>query len=549
MGFISNILCCASSSVSSLKGTKTTVGNTTLTATPSNNVNKSRTTAASSSDVNVYSTKSHPSNKSTSTTVATSISHRNHSHSHHSRHSTGNVNGNTKDMVTKPTNVHSHAHIHNNSSSSNIDNKDSNKDSSSNSTTNDHTNNSNSNISNHHSHSTPHLHNHGSAVTNVSNSSDTVTTNTRGNDNSHDSSNSSANNNNNTKETTIVTQAIEDEDEDDEDDNERMDIDKDDKRTYTATTTATTSTLSTGTSNTDNDTKFSSSLDEDNHINNTYVSSVPKDSSVVIADKSSNITNPPPDSSSFVPASSSDGNNSNYYNIDEEYQYDDLSYDENNDSIFPPPMLDLTALQPGQAHAPNCTTLLPPKDVTRFGNRKCLVLDLDETLVHSSFKYLRTADFVIPVEIDGQVHNVYVIKRPGVDKFLEVVGQLYEVVVFTASVSRYGDPLLDILDNKPQNSKDGHYTGKQNVHYRLFRDSCYNYEGNYVKNLSQLGRPLSDIIILDNSPASYIFHPQHAVPISSWFSDSHDNELLDILPILNDLSGVPDVSKILDVTI
>lgn len=201
-------------------------------------------------------------------------------------------------------------------------------------------------------------------------------------------------------------------------------------------------------------------------------------------------------------------------------------------------VIDLTALQPDQAHAPGCSTLLGPKS-PEFKGKKCLILDLDETLVHSSFKYLRTADFVIPVEIDDQVHNVYVIKRPGVDEFLKLVGRIYEVVVFTASVSRYGDPLLDVLDRH------------ESIHHRLFRDSCYNYEGNYIKNLSQIGRPLSDLIILDNSPASYIFHPQHAVPISSWFSDIHDNELLDIMPLLEDLAQekVPDVGKVLDVTI
>lgn len=200
--------------------------------------------------------------------------------------------------------------------------------------------------------------------------------------------------------------------------------------------------------------------------------------------------------------------------------------------------VDLTELQPDQYHAPGYTTLLSPVSKT-FKNKKCLVLDLDETLVHSSFKYLRSADFVLPVDIDDQIHNVYVIKRPGVDEFLRRVGELYEVVVFTASVSRYGDPLLDKLDiNKA-------------IHHRLFREACYNYEGNYIKNLSQIGRPLSDIIILDNSPASYIFHPQHAIPISSWFSDTHDNELLDIIPLLEDLANknVLDVGKVLDVSI
>jgi RNA polymerase II subunit A small phosphatase-like protein len=95
----------------------------------------------------------------------------------------------------------------------------------------------------------------------------------------------------------------------------------------------------------------------------------------------------------------------------------------------------------------------------RFQGKKCLVLDLDETLVHSSFKVsltncsvcflfanvqqiLHQADFTIPVEIEGQYHNVYVIKRPGVDQFMKRVGELYEVVVFTASVSKVGFPTL-----------------------------------------------------------------------------------------------------------
>ncbi|KAK5992900.1 putative phosphatase PSR2 [Cladobotryum mycophilum] len=182
--------------------------------------------------------------------------------------------------------------------------------------------------------------------------------------------------------------------------------------------------------------------------------------------------------------------------------------------------------------------LLPPIAPEHKG-RKCLVLDLDETLVHSSFKILHQADFTIPVEIEGNYHNVYVIKRPGVDEFMKRVGELYEVVVFTASVSKYGDPLLDQLDIHNV------------VHHRLFRESCYNHQGNYVKDLSQVGRDLKDTIIIDNSPTSYIFHPQHAVPISSWFSDAHDNELLDLIPVLEDLAGsnVNDVSLVLDVTL
>ncbi|KAM0790854.1 hypothetical protein ACM66B_004696 [Microbotryomycetes sp. NB124-2] len=166
--------------------------------------------------------------------------------------------------------------------------------------------------------------------------------------------------------------------------------------------------------------------------------------------------------------------------------------------------------------------------------RKCLVLDLDETLVHSSFKMVHQADYVVPVEIENQYHNVYVIKRPGVDAFLKAMGEIYEVVVFTASLSKYADPVLDQLDVH------------QVVKHRLFRESCYNNKGNYVKDLSQLGREMTDCIIIDNSPASYVFHVNNAVPISSWFNDPHDTELTDLVPFLTDLEQVPDVRSVLD---
>ena len=41
-----------------------------------------------------------------------------------------------------------------------------------------------------------------------------------------------------------------------------------------------------------------------------------------------------------------------------------------------------------------------------------MVLDLDETLVHSSFKPVANAHIQLPVEIDGQVCVIYVLVRP-----------------------------------------------------------------------------------------------------------------------------------------
>ncbi|KAJ3903788.1 NIF-domain-containing protein [Lentinula edodes] len=177
--------------------------------------------------------------------------------------------------------------------------------------------------------------------------------------------------------------------------------------------------------------------------------------------------------------------------------------------------------------------LLPPIAPEHAG-RKCLVLDLDETLVHSSFKPIPQPDFIVPVEIESHWHHFHVLKRPGVDSFLKEMGQIYEIVVFTASLSKYADPVLDQLDISKV------------VAHRLFRESCFSHKGNYVKDLSQLGRPIADTIILDNSPASYIFHPTNAVPVSSWFNDPHDAELPDLVPFLADMTSVMDVRAILD---
>ena len=48
---------------------------------------------------------------------------------------------------------------------------------------------------------------------------------------------------------------------------------------------------------------------------------------------------------------------------------------------------------------------------------------------------MEDADFIIPIVIDNQVHNVYVLKRPGVDNFMRRMGEIYEIVVFTASLA------------------------------------------------------------------------------------------------------------------
>lgn len=76
-------------------------------------------------------------------------------------------------------------------------------------------------------------------------------------------------------------------------------------------------------------------------------------------------------------------------------------------------------------------------------------------------------------------------------------------LMFLTCIFKYADPVADLLD------RWGVFRA------RLFRESCVFHRGNYVKDLSRLGRELSKVIIVDNSPASYIFHPENAVSIQS----------------------------------
>lgn len=172
--------------------------------------------------------------------------------------------------------------------------------------------------------------------------------------------------------------------------------------------------------------------------------------------------------------------------------------------------------------------LLPPLS-EKFAGRKTLVLDLDETLVHSSFKPISNADFVISIELEGTIHKVFVRKRPYVDEFLRAVAKKYEIVIFTASLAKYADPLLDILD------KEG------TCGMRLFREACVQHYGNFVKDLTHLGREMKKTIIIDNSPFSYMFQPENSIPITSWFTDDKDRELLELLPFLDKVAEVDDV--------
>ena len=185
----------------------------------------------------------------------------------------------------------------------------------------------------------------------------------------------------------------------------------------------------------------------------------------------------------------------------------------------------------------NINNFLPKNNSKSKIKKKTLILDLDETLIHSYitndlitnsnnnllFKYYSIED--------NSLKYIKVIIRPYLKEFFSAISQKFEIVIFTASVKNYASPLIDIIDiNKI-------------CKHRLFRDDCLLFNGTFIKNLDLLNKNLKNVIIIDNSSKSFLLHPENGIKIKSFFNDLNDKELLYLIPILNFLSDVDDVRK------
>lgn len=162
--------------------------------------------------------------------------------------------------------------------------------------------------------------------------------------------------------------------------------------------------------------------------------------------------------------------------------------------------------------------------------KNTIVLDLDETLVHCTTDPIEQYDTTFNVEFSGHQYCVYMRKRPFMEDFLERCSKWFEVVIFTASQECYADTLLDVVDPE-----------RKMIHHRVFRESCAQYKDNFLKPLNILNRKLENAFIIDNSPQCFGFQVENGIPITSWFEDPKDDELMQLLPFLEEMKDMDDV--------
>ena len=169
--------------------------------------------------------------------------------------------------------------------------------------------------------------------------------------------------------------------------------------------------------------------------------------------------------------------------------------------------------------------------ISTNSGKKTLVLDLDETLVHSSTQkpFPNKRNIVIHLKIKNIPYTIYVILRPFLQTFLKELSLYYDLYIFTASMGQYANTLINYIDKNKV------------IIQVLNRNNCRYIKGVFLKDLNIFKKDFKDIIIIDNNPVSYSLNKNNGIPIRTWIDDPNDKELLKFIPILKLLSKVKDV--------
>ncbi|CAD8184206.1 unnamed protein product [Paramecium pentaurelia] len=168
-------------------------------------------------------------------------------------------------------------------------------------------------------------------------------------------------------------------------------------------------------------------------------------------------------------------------------------------------------------------------------NKKTIVFDLDETLIHCNESIQVPGDIILPIKFpSGEIIEASINIRPYAQQVLQTLHKHFEIIVFTASHSCYANVVIDYLDPH-----------KNVITHRFFRDSCMQTEeGAYIKDLRVIGnRSLNDMVLVDNAAYSFCLQPLNGIPIINYYDNKMDQELLYLQNYLMSLRTVRDVRQ------
>jgi Dullard-like phosphatase family protein len=157
---------------------------------------------------------------------------------------------------------------------------------------------------------------------------------------------------------------------------------------------------------------------------------------------------------------------------------------------------------------------------------------LDETLIHFSVEPCGdiTPDAIVTA-LDGSWGRVYL--RPGVHRFLYQASCMFELILFTAANRDYAEQILPALD-QDNNLFQAAYT----------RDDLPELYGAVVKDVRRCGRPLSEVVLIDDQLGSFVANPDNAIVIPAYDPCSFDTALADLADVLVEIYHADDVRDV-----
>jgi len=176
----------------------------------------------------------------------------------------------------------------------------------------------------------------------------------------------------------------------------------------------------------------------------------------------------------------------------------------------------------GDLYEPMTEKLLPDRSKDIPPHIPVLVIDLEQTIVRSTW---------------DRRHGWRSVKRPGLDEFLEQMRQHYEIILFSPTGYAIASAVVEQLD--PQMKYFTHH---------LFRESTLYKNGQYIKDLSRLNRPLSRTIIIDDDAAAFQLQKENGIKVRPFadINDQSDTTLTDLIPLLKRLAKKPPSTDLRD---